>query len=67
MRVEGARGGGDPLDPPSPLSHSSNASEHSSKKTSHSHDLPLLKLDVKFEFPVYDGELNEEKLDNWIK
>jgi hypothetical protein len=27
----------------------------------------LLKLDVKFELPKYDGEVNAEKLDNWIK
>jgi hypothetical protein len=27
----------------------------------------LLKLDVKFELPIYDGELNEERLGNWIK
>jgi hypothetical protein len=27
----------------------------------------LLKLDVKFDFPTYDGELNAEKLDNWVK
>jgi hypothetical protein len=26
----------------------------------------LLKLDVKFELPIYDGEVNVEKLDNWI-
>ena len=31
------------------------------KKTS------LLKLDVKIELLVYDGEMNPEKLDNWIK
>jgi hypothetical protein len=24
-------------------------------------------LDVKFELSIYDGELNAEKLDNWIK
>jgi hypothetical protein len=29
--------------------------------------MPLLKLDVKFELPLYDGELNVEKLDNWIR
>jgi len=29
--------------------------------------MTLLKLDVKFEFPLYDGEINEEKLDNWIR
>jgi len=27
----------------------------------------LIKLDVKFDFPIYDGELNAEKLDNWIR
>lgn len=26
-----------------------------------------MKLDVKFELPIYDGEMNPEKLDNWIK
>ena len=26
-----------------------------------------MKLDVKFEIPIYDGEMNLEKLDNWIK
>jgi hypothetical protein len=29
-------------------------------------EMPLLKLDVKFEIPIYDGEVNAEKLDNWI-
>jgi hypothetical protein len=47
------------------------ASEHSSHKKKSSkksdHNFPLLKLDVKFELPTYDGELNAEKLDNWIK
>jgi len=27
----------------------------------------LIKLDVKFDFPIYDGELNAENLDNWIR
>ena len=31
------------------------------KKTS------LIKLDVKFDLPIYDGELNAVKLDNWIR
>ncbi len=26
-----------------------------------------MKLDVKFELPIYDGEMNPKKLDNWIK
>jgi hypothetical protein len=66
--------GEEPLEPPSSpssSSSSSNGSEHSShkrkknsKKSSHSHYLPLLMLDVKFVLPIYDGELNAEKLDN---
>ena len=27
----------------------------------------FLKLDVKFKFPMFDGEVNAEKLDNWIR
>jgi hypothetical protein len=29
--------------------------------------MPLLKLDVKFVFPMYDGKVNAEKLDNWVR
>ena len=57
-----------PSPPSSPLSSSSSSSsnvesetEKKPKKTS------LLKLDLKFELPIYDGEMNHEKLDNWIK
>jgi len=28
---------------------------------------PWLKLDSKFDLPMYNGEINAEKLDNWIK
>ena len=35
----------------------------SSKGTRKSH---FLKLDVKFELPMYNGDMNAEKLDNWI-
>ena len=30
-------------------------------------NVPQLKLDIKFELPMYNGELNAEKLDNWIR
>ena len=30
----------------------------------HNKKASLIKLDVKFDFPIYDGELNVEKLDN---
>jgi hypothetical protein len=29
--------------------------------------IPMLKLDIKFELPMYNGEVNAEKLDNWIR
>jgi hypothetical protein len=29
--------------------------------------IPSLKLDIKFELPIYNGEVNAEKLDNWIR
>jgi hypothetical protein len=29
--------------------------------------MPLLKLDVKFELPIYDREVNVERLENWVK
>ena len=28
---------------------------------------PLLKLDVKFDLPISNGEVNAKKLDNWIQ
>jgi len=33
----------------------------------HNKKASLIKLDVKFDFPIYDGELNAEKLENWIR
>ena len=28
--------------------------------------MPELKLDIKFELPIYNGKLNAKKMDNWI-
>jgi hypothetical protein len=63
--------GGDPPKPPSsPSSSSSSSSEHShhSHHSSHkdSFKKPLLKLDVKFGLPMFNGFANPEKLDNCI-
>ena len=33
----------------------------------HNKKASSIKLDVKFDLPIYDGELNAEKLDNWIR
>jgi hypothetical protein len=74
-------GGGDttntPLDSPSSPSSSSSSSSistwntTSTRKHYHSHkhkpDVPLLKLDVKKQFPMYDGEVDAEKIDNWVR
>ena len=68
-------GGNPPPSPPSSSSSSSSPSTSSSPsiaKTTHTHSkytkgkTPLLKLDVKFELPMYNGEVNAEKLDNLI-
>jgi hypothetical protein len=63
-----------PKPPPSPPSSPSSSSSTSSNPTSarkHSHkhnlDVSLLKLDVKFEFFVYNGVVNAEKIDNWVR
>jgi hypothetical protein len=55
--------------PPSSPSSSSSSSKSNAKKHVHKHnnEMPLLKLDVKFELPIYDGEVNVEKLDNWVR
>jgi hypothetical protein len=58
-----------PSTPPSSPSSSSSSSKSNGKKNVHKnkHEMPLLKLDVKFELPIYDGEVNAEKINNWIR
>jgi hypothetical protein len=64
-----------PKPPPSPPSSPSTSSSSGTSSKSiarklshkHKHDIPLLKLDVKFELPMYDGEVNAKRLDNWVK
>jgi hypothetical protein len=64
-----------PKNPPSPSSSSSSCSSSTSLDTTysrkhshkHKHDMPLLKLDVKIELPMYDGEVNAKRLDNWVR
>lgn len=58
--------------PPSPPSFSSSpsssddSSSNSKSKKKHKKS-SFLKLDFNFELPKYDGELNPQKLDKWIK
>jgi hypothetical protein len=56
-----------PSPPSSPSSPSSSISSSNSNEKKHKNKMPLLKLDVKFELPMYDGEVNAERLDNWVK
>jgi hypothetical protein len=60
-----------PSHPSSPSTSSSSSSSSKSTAIKHSHkhkqEMPLLKHDVKFELPMYDGEVNAERLDNWVK
>jgi hypothetical protein len=53
-----------PSTPPSSPSSSSSSSKSNEKKNVHKnkHEMPLLKLDVKFELPIYDGEVNAKNL-----
>jgi hypothetical protein len=65
---QGAKG--DPHEPPySPSSSISSSYEHSHYSHDSSHKIsfnkPLLKLDVKFYLPIFNGDANPEKLDNW--
>jgi hypothetical protein len=71
-KAKSEEGDDPPKPPPSPPSSppTSSSSSISSKSTTrkhshiHKHDMPLLKLDVKFELPMYDGQVNAERLDN---
>jgi hypothetical protein len=58
-----------PSPPSSPCSSYSSSNPTSTRTHSHKHkpDMPLLKLDVKFELPMYNGEVNAENLDNWVR
>jgi hypothetical protein len=66
--VNQGAGGDSPEPPSSPSSFSASSSEHS-HHSSHkaSFNKPLLKLDVKFYLPMFKGDVNLEKLDNWIR
>jgi hypothetical protein len=73
-KVKSEEGDDPPQIPPSPPSSPSKSSSLSSSSKStarkhvhkHKQEMPLLKLDVKFELPMYDGEVNAERLDNWV-
>jgi hypothetical protein len=61
--------GGDPPKPPSsPSSSSSSSSKHSYHSRHKAYfKKPLLNIDVKFDLPMFNGDVKPEKLDNWIQ
>ena len=59
---KGVGGDGDP-----PYANQTFSSSHTSHSNNASHNMPYFKLDVKFELPIYNGDVDAEKLDNWIK
>jgi hypothetical protein len=74
-KTPGRNGGNGASPPPSPPPSSSSSSSTSSKNLPHSpkghgktpSQIPSLKLDIKFDLPLYNGEVNVEKLDKWIR
>ena len=64
--------GGDPFEPPySPSISISSSSKHSHDSHHSSHKAsfkkPLLRLDVKFVLPMFNGDANIENLGIWIQ
>jgi hypothetical protein len=73
-KTPNGNGGNGASPPPSPPSSSSSSSTSSrplpNSPKGHGKtpsQIPSLKLDIKFELPIYNGEVNAEKLDNWIR
>jgi hypothetical protein len=65
-------GGNGDTPPPSPPSSSSSTNSQPLPNSPKGHgkippQISLLKLDIKFELSMYNGEVNAEKLDNWIR
>ena len=73
------KGGDPPKTPPSPSYSSSSSSSYDTISSSTSTDahkkhfdnsdmnIPLLKLEIKYNFPMSNGEVNAEKLDYWVR
>jgi hypothetical protein len=74
-KTPNGNGGNGASPPPSPPSSSSSSSSTNSRSLPNSpkghgknpSQIPSLNLDIKFELPIYNGEVNAEKLDNWIR
>jgi hypothetical protein len=69
----GGNGASPPPSPPSSFSSSSSSTNSRPLPNSpkghgkNPSQIPSLKLDIKFKLQIYNGEVNAEKLDNWIR
>ena len=63
----GNGGSGKSPSSPSPVSSSTSSLVHQSHKSKNTDKIQFLKLDVKFELLMFNGEFNAENLDNWIR
>ena len=61
--------GGSGKSPSSPSSSSSSTSSsvHQPHKSNNTSKIIFFKLDVKFELPMFNGEINAKIIDNWIR
>jgi hypothetical protein len=71
-KTPNGNGGNGASPPPSPPSSSSSTNSRPLPNSPNGHgktpsQIPSLKLDIKFELPMYNGEVNAERLDNWIR
>lgn len=60
-------GGEEPPPSPSTSEISSSSHHHHHRNSRDASKKPFFKLDVKFDIPMYNDEINAEKLNNWIK
>ena len=71
-KTPNGNGGNGASPPPSPPSSSSSTNSRPLPNSPKGHgktppQIPLLNLDIKFELPMYNGEVNDKKFDNWIR
>eukprot|EP00253_Pinus_taeda_P030758 PITA_30758 len=59
-------GGEEPPPSPSKSEGSPSSHHHNRRNSKDASKKPLFKLDVKFDLPMFNGESNVEKLNNWI-
>lgn len=60
-------GGEEPRPSPSTSESSSSSHHHNHRNPRDASKKPFFKLDVKFDLPIFNGESNVEKLNNWIR